>query len=210
MYTWGIKDFHKCWLGPLAKRRLCLGPAGVINCAPLSAFPSEWVCFPESMAITAAQHFKRNLLLNLYREGMQLKKQQSKLDTGQQTGSKSGKEYVKAVYCLKESFGPRKENNSLKGPLLNHQLQRKQSITLVPPWCSGPVASIWDLSAPVWEPTTPYTWPEDLSPPAQLQMASQQNNTQNIPPDWHFPYHFHKPPYKFEASLIPLGAQPGR
>ena len=26
MYTWGIKDFHKCWLGSLAKRRLCLGP----------------------------------------------------------------------------------------------------------------------------------------------------------------------------------------
>ena len=36
-YTWGIKDFHKCWLGSLAKRRLCLGPAGVINCTPLSA-----------------------------------------------------------------------------------------------------------------------------------------------------------------------------
>ena len=37
MYTWGIKDFHKCWLGSLAKRGLCLGPAGVINCTPLSA-----------------------------------------------------------------------------------------------------------------------------------------------------------------------------
>ena len=36
-YTWGIKDFHKCWSGSLAKRRLCLGPAGVINCTPLSA-----------------------------------------------------------------------------------------------------------------------------------------------------------------------------
>ena len=36
-YTWGIKDCHKCWLGSLAKRRLCLGPAGVINCTPLSA-----------------------------------------------------------------------------------------------------------------------------------------------------------------------------
>ena len=36
-YTWGIKDFHKCWAGSLAKRRLCLGPAGVINCTPLSA-----------------------------------------------------------------------------------------------------------------------------------------------------------------------------
>ena len=37
MYTWGIKDFHKCWSGSLAKRRLCLGPAGVINCTLLSA-----------------------------------------------------------------------------------------------------------------------------------------------------------------------------
>ena len=35
--TWGIKDFHKCWWGSLAKRRLCLGPAGIINCTPLSA-----------------------------------------------------------------------------------------------------------------------------------------------------------------------------
>ena len=35
--TWGIKGFHKCWLGSLAKRRLCLGPASVINCAPLFA-----------------------------------------------------------------------------------------------------------------------------------------------------------------------------
>ena len=37
MYTWGIKDFHKCWLGSLARRRPCLGPAGVINRTPLSA-----------------------------------------------------------------------------------------------------------------------------------------------------------------------------
>ena len=36
-YTQGIKDFHKRWTGSLAKRRLCLGPAGVINCTPLSA-----------------------------------------------------------------------------------------------------------------------------------------------------------------------------
>ena len=35
--TWGIKDFHKCWSGSMAKRRLCLGPAGVISCTPLSA-----------------------------------------------------------------------------------------------------------------------------------------------------------------------------
>ena len=30
---------------------------------------------------------------------MQVKKQQLELDMGQQTGFKSGKEYVKAVYC---------------------------------------------------------------------------------------------------------------
>ena len=30
---------------------------------------------------------------------MQVKKQQLELDTEQQTGYKSGKEYVKAVYC---------------------------------------------------------------------------------------------------------------
>ena len=36
-YTWGIKDFHKCCSGSLAKRRHCLGPASVINCTPLSA-----------------------------------------------------------------------------------------------------------------------------------------------------------------------------
>ena len=36
-YTRVIKDFHKCWSGSLAERRLCLGPTGVINCTPLSA-----------------------------------------------------------------------------------------------------------------------------------------------------------------------------
>ena len=36
-YTWGIKEFHKCWSGSLAKRRLCLGPTGVINWTSLSA-----------------------------------------------------------------------------------------------------------------------------------------------------------------------------
>ena len=47
-YTWGIKDFHKCWSGSLAKRRLCLGPTGVINCTPLSAL-SFWVSlFPRT------------------------------------------------------------------------------------------------------------------------------------------------------------------
>ena len=45
-YTWGIKDFHKCWSGSLAKRRLCLGPTGVINCTPLSALSFGVSLFP--------------------------------------------------------------------------------------------------------------------------------------------------------------------
>ena len=46
-YIWGIKDFHKCWSGSLAKRRLCLGPAGVINCTPLSALSFDQTSFRE-------------------------------------------------------------------------------------------------------------------------------------------------------------------
>ena len=47
-YTWGIKDFHKCWSGSLAKSRLCLGPTSVRNCTPLSAL-SFWVSlFPRT------------------------------------------------------------------------------------------------------------------------------------------------------------------
>ena len=45
-YTQGIKDFHKCWTGSLAKRRLSLGPAGVINCTPLSALSFCVSLFP--------------------------------------------------------------------------------------------------------------------------------------------------------------------
>ena len=47
-YIWGIKDFHKCWSGSLAKRRLCLGPAGVINCTPLSALSLTVSLLPET------------------------------------------------------------------------------------------------------------------------------------------------------------------
>ena len=37
---------------------------------------------------------------------MQVKKLQLELDMEQQTGSKSGKEYVKAVYCHPAYFSP--------------------------------------------------------------------------------------------------------
>ena len=39
------------------------------------------------------------------------------------------------------------------------------------------------LITPCPETFHPYTCPEDLSPPAQLQMPPQLKNTQNIPPD---------------------------
>ena len=40
---WSGLPFHKNWLGSLAKRRLCLGPAGVINCSPICIVLSEFV-----------------------------------------------------------------------------------------------------------------------------------------------------------------------
>ena len=42
-YTWGIKCFHKCWSGSLAKRRLCLGPAGVTTSLHYLHCPEEFV-----------------------------------------------------------------------------------------------------------------------------------------------------------------------
>ena len=55
MHSYGILGFHKNWSGSLAKRRLCLGPAGVINCAPLSAL-SFWVSlFPETYGYNRVQ-----------------------------------------------------------------------------------------------------------------------------------------------------------
>ena len=41
-----LKGFHKNWSESLAKRRLCLGPASVINCTPLSALSFRVSLFP--------------------------------------------------------------------------------------------------------------------------------------------------------------------
>ena len=62
-YTWSIKDFHKCWLGSLAKRRLCLGPAGVINCTPLSALSFWMSLFPGTRG-----YKKTTFFLNMLQE----------------------------------------------------------------------------------------------------------------------------------------------
>ena len=44
-------------------------------------------------------HIETGLVICFTCGNMQVRKQQCELDTEQQTGSKSGKEYVKAVYC---------------------------------------------------------------------------------------------------------------
>ena len=46
---------------------------------------------------------------------MQVKKQQLELDTEQQTGSKLGKEYIKAVYCH-PAYLTHMQNTSCKMP----------------------------------------------------------------------------------------------
>ena len=48
---------------------------------------------------------------------MQVKKQQLELDMEQQTGSKLGKEYVKAVYCYPEGNGTPLQYSCLENPM---------------------------------------------------------------------------------------------
>ena len=82
---------------------------------------------------------------------------------------------------MKESFGPGKENNSLKGPLLNHLTLEKtkhnlSSILMLQAGCIH-----LGLITPCPETYHPLHPPR--RPSAQLQVSSQQKNTQNIPPD---------------------------
>ena len=51
----------------------------------------------------------------------------------------------------------------------------------------------------------PLHLPRRLITPCPTTNAISTKEYPNIWPDWLFPYHFHKPPYKYGASLIPLG-----
>ena len=54
---------------------------------------------------------------------MQVKKQQLELDVEQQTGSKSGKKYVKAVYC-RPAYLTSMQGTSCKIPgLMKHKME---------------------------------------------------------------------------------------
>ena len=54
---------------------------------------------------------------------MQVKKQQLELDMEQQTGSKSGKEYVKAVYCHSAYLTFMQCTSSEMPDLMKHKLE---------------------------------------------------------------------------------------
>ena len=79
---------------------------------------------------------------------------------------------------LKESFGPRKENNSSQR--LNHLTSEKAKQNLRSCPRPGPDAPgrlhLSGTYHPIQKPSTPYTCPEDLSPPTRLQMPSQLKN----------------------------------
>ena len=69
---------------------------------------------------------------------MQVRKQHLELDMEQQTGSKSGKEYVKAVYCHPEEYIMR--NTGLEEAQLESRLPREISIT-----------SDMQMTPPLWQ-----------------------------------------------------------
>ena len=56
---------------------------------------------------------------------MQVKKQQLELDMEQQTGSKSGKEYVKAVYCHPDYLAYRQSTSCKMPGWMKHKLESR-------------------------------------------------------------------------------------
>ena len=58
---------------------------------------------------------------------MQVKKQQLELDVEQQTGSKSGKEYVKAEYCHLASLTSMKRTSCEMLGWMSHKLESRLS-----------------------------------------------------------------------------------
>ena len=68
-------------------------------------FATSWTI--QSMEISRPEYWSRSLSLlqgifptQKLNPGMQVRKQQLELDMEQQTGSKSGKEYVKAIFVI--------------------------------------------------------------------------------------------------------------
>ena len=63
---------------------------------------------------------------------MQVKKQHLELDMEQQTGSKSGKEYVKAVYCHPTYLTYMQSTSCDMPGWMNHKLESTSDIQMIP------------------------------------------------------------------------------
>ena len=74
---------------------------------------------------------------------MEVKKQQLELDMEQQTGSKSGKEYVKAVYCH-PAYLTYMQSTSFEMPgWMKHKLESKLP--------EIPITSDMQMTPPLWQ-----------------------------------------------------------
>ena len=75
---------------------------------------------------------------------MQVKKQQLELDMEQQTGSKLGKEYVKAVYCH-SAYLTKMQSTSCEVPgWMKHKLESRLSGEIS-------IASDMQITPPLWQ-----------------------------------------------------------
>ena len=75
---------------------------------------------------------------------MQVKKQQLELDMEQQTGSKSGKEYIKAVYCHPAYLTYMRSTSCEMPGWMKHKLKSR-----VPGELS--IASDMQMTPPLWQ-----------------------------------------------------------
>ena len=75
---------------------------------------------------------------------MQVKKQQSELDMEQQTGSKSGKEYIKAVYCHAAYLSYMQSTSCEMPDWMKHKLESR-----LPGGIS--ITSAMQMTPPLWQ-----------------------------------------------------------
>ena len=75
---------------------------------------------------------------------MPVKKQQLELDREQQTGSKSGKEYVKAVYCYPAYLTYMQSTSREMPGWMNHKLESRLLGEI-------PIISDTQMTPPLWQ-----------------------------------------------------------
>ena len=75
---------------------------------------------------------------------MQVKKQQLELDMEQQTGSKSGKEYIKAVYCHRAHLTSMQNTSRKMLSWMKHTLESRLPGEIA-------IASDMQMTPPLWQ-----------------------------------------------------------